>query len=311
LQPGDPIALVSPSSPVTAAERDRAAATLHDLGYTVRPMPHLLDRHGYFAGTDADRAADLNAAFADPEIRAILAMRGGWGANRILSRLDYGAIAQNPKWLIGYSDTTALLLAIYARTGLVTLHGPVGISTWNDFSRRSFQAVVAQDWQATGLMLPIAPLPVIERWRGGRSRGTLLGGNLSVLASLIGSDWLPNFADAMLFLEDTGEAPYRIDRLLTQLVLAGVGDRLQGLIMGQCTDCTEDPVPANTPTFTITQVLRHHFHEHFGHQGQPGWYGAPIGHIADKWTLPVGWPVEIDGDRAAIRLLPRGDLASG
>ncbi len=301
LKPGDAIGLVSPGGAIFWPEDVRVVeATLADLGLKTRLGPHALDRRGYMAGTDHDRAHDLNQMFADPEIDAILALRGGWGCNRILSLLDYDLIRENPKILVGFSDITSLLLAIYARSRVVTFHGPVGISTWNDFTVDHFRRVLFN-----GLAVEIkspttgAFTPIEKRTHAitpGKATGPLAGGNLSVLAAMIGSEYLPDWRGHILFLEDTGEDIYRVDRMLTQLKLAGVLDQIAGFVFGKCTDCEAGEV---NESLTLEEV----YHDHIRPLGIPAFYGATIGHITDKFTLPVGGEVRMDASTGSIEML--------
>jgi muramoyltetrapeptide carboxypeptidase len=300
---GDTIGLVAPANATFLAEELAVAReTFEALGLRVKVGRHLLDRYGYFAGRDEDRAADVNAAFADPEIDAIFALRGGWGSARLLPRLDYELIRKHPKILMGYSDVTALLLAIHARTGLLTFHGPVGISTWTPFSIEHMAAVL---FEADA---PLLQNPVelrdglvqvedrIQTITPGRARGRLLGGNLTVLTAIIGSPYLPSFDGAILFIEDTGEQVYRIDRMLTQLALAGVLSRVAGVVFGRCTDCKPGD---GYGALTLDEVLA----DHVKTLRVPAFRGAMIGHIDQQFTIPVGSEAEIDADRGTIRLL--------
>jgi len=303
LEVGDTIGLVAPANATFLAEELAIAReTLEGLGLRVKLGRHLLDRYGYFAGTDESRAADVNAAFADPEVDAVFAIRGGWGSARLLPRLDYDAIRRHPKILLGYSDVTALLLAIHARTGLITFHGPVGISTWTPFSIEQMAGVL---FEADA---PLLSNPVelrdgivqvedrIQTITPGRARGRLLGGNLTVLTAIMGSPYLPSFDGAILFLEDTGEQVYRIDRMLTQLALAGVLSRVAGVVFGRCTDCTPGD---GYGALTLDEVLA----DHVKTLRVPAFRGAMIGHIDKQFTIPVGAEAEIDADRGTIRLL--------
>ncbi len=225
---GDTIGLVSPASIVgDDKEYDKVVKTIRNLGYNVKEAPHARDKFGYFAGEDKVRAADLNAMFSDPSVDAIMAFRGGWGCNRILEYLDFELIREHPKMLIGYSDITSLLLAIYAKTRVTTFHGPVATSTWTKFTMTHFRKAVSN---FEPLVLPGSSRAMsedyqpVETLRKGRAEGRLLGGNLSVLTSIVGSEYLPDWKDSILFLEDVGEDVYRIDRMLTQLKLTGILD---------------------------------------------------------------------------------------
>jgi muramoyltetrapeptide carboxypeptidase len=240
--------------------------------------------------------------YADPEVRALWAVAGGWGCQRILPYLDFAAIDAHPKLLIGSSDITALHLALAARTHCPTIHGPNTAHSWGEGPRASFRALVFEAGTPTALNPP-NPDPLIpDPWpirtlHPGKARGRLLGGNLSVLTALVGTPWLPSFVGAILFLEDTNEAEYRIDRMLVQLAQAGILKRVAGVIFGQCTNC-RNPVPGYTG-FTVDQVIE----QHLAPLGVPVFQGAQIGHIAAQISLPVGAQVEIDADVGSIRVL--------
>ena len=248
------------------------------------------------------RAADVDAMFADPAVHGILAMTGGSGGNRILPLLDYAAMRRTPKFLGGFSDITALITAVNARTGLVTFHSPVGASEWNAFSVEHLRAAV-MDAQAMTLRNPRdgddALVPRANRTttlRGGRARGPLLGGNLAVLTAMAGSPYWPSFDGAILFLEDVNEYIYRVDRMLSTLKLAGVLDRLAGVVLGAFTNCKPGE---GYGTLTLDEV----FDDYFKPLNVPVYGGAMIGHIKRKFTLPVGLDVEIDADTGTLRFL--------
>ncbi|WP_097090822.1 S66 peptidase family protein [Novosphingobium sp. Chol11] len=304
LRPGDVVGLVEPAGFTDDLfDLDVVQETIVAMGLKPRPARHLLDRHGYLAGKDEDRAADLNAMFADREVKAVFAVRGGWGCARILPYLDFTTIRANPKLLIGFSDITALHMAFAARAGFTTIHGPNAASSWPRFSWEAFRAI-AFDGATPLLTNPQAKedrlVPLggrIRTFGSGRASGRLLGGNLTVLTALMGTGWLPDFTGAILFLEDVDEAPYRIDRMLTQLSLAGVLRKLAGLVFGQCTSCG-----ATGPSyggFTLSQVLEQHLRP----LGIPAFQGAAIGHVANQFSLPLGVRAEIDADAGSIRLL--------
>lgn len=293
LKIGDTVALVSPASMVFKDELKYINMILGQQGLKVKVAPHTLDQYGYLAGKDIDRATDVNAMFADDEVQALVTTRGGWGSGRILPLLDYDLIRQNPKIIIGYSDITALLLAIYARSGLVTFHGPSGTSIWNKFTFGYLKPILFEGKTIT----LSAPTNIVEIIRGGKARGQLVGGNLSVLTAMVGSGYLPDWRGKILFVEEVGEDVYRVDRMLTQLSLAGVLEQLQGFVFGQCIRCLDEK--DNSPTLTLWQVLL----DHIQPLGIPAWYGTMIGHIRDKFTVPMGVEVEIDSDRGTIQML--------
>lgn len=305
LRAGDTVGLIEPASASDDPfQLQLVEEAIRAMGLVPKRAPHLLDRHGYLAGRDADRGADVNAMFADPEVRAIFAVRGGWGSARLLPYLDWDLIRANPKLLTGYSDITALHMAIAAKGGFVTLHGPNGSSGWGQASWDHYRAI-AFDGATPLLSNPPGNEDrlVQRRWRTvtitpGKAQGRLLGGNLTVLTALAGTPYLPDFSGAILFLEDVDEAEYRIDRMLTQLGLAGILSRLAGVVFGQCTDCSA-MAKGVYGGFPLGELFRHHF----GKLGVPAYHGAWFGHISDQFTLPLGVRAEIDADAGTLRLL--------
>lgn len=290
LKKGDTIGLVSPGFIIPEREDYiKIEEQLQDFGFNVKVGKNAKNRYGYFAGKDKERAADLNAMFRDPQVDAIIPFRGGWGSNRILEYIDFEAIRENPKPLIGFSDITSLLLSIYAKTGLITFHGPVGKSEWTDFTYLHFQTAVMEA-DAFSVSTPANQGNTIIR--SGKAEGRLLGGNLTVLTSMLGSYYLPDFDGAILFLEDVGEDVYRIDRMLTQLKLNGILDRVNGIVFGKCSDCS----PSNDYSFSFSEVLDHHLLP----LNIPAFSGAMIGHIDDMFTLPIGLPATLDADKGMI-----------
>jgi muramoyltetrapeptide carboxypeptidase len=306
LKVGDTVGLIEPAS----ATDDPFQIQLIEeaivmMGLKPKRASHVLNRYGYLAGADRDRAADINAMFADRDVKAIFAVRGGWGSARLLPYLDWTIIRSNPKLLTGFSDITALHMAIAAKAGFTTLHGPNAGSAWGKSSWDSFREI-AFDAATPTFRNPDSTEDrlVQRRWRtrvigtgSGKAQGRLLGGNLTVLSALVGTPYLPSFDGAILFLEDVEEAEYRIDRMLTQLSQAGVLKNLKGVVFGQCTDCVNKG--ASYGGFTLNDVLT----QHLGALGIPAYQGAYFGHIADQFTLPVGGKAEIDADAGTLRLL--------
>jgi len=303
LREGDTVGLINPAGPTFLTEDIKVVTeTLAALGLKVKPGEHLLDRYGYLAGKDKDRADDINEMFDDRSVSALLAVRGGWGCNRILPLIDYALIREHPKILIGYSDITSLLVAIYARSGVVTFHGPVGISTWNQFSVDYMKRILFNGEQVQ-MSNPAAPGDVLARTKDrvetltrGTARGRLVGGNLSVLAAMVGSDYLPDWKGTILFVEETDEQIYRVDRMLTQLKLAGILERISGFVFGKCTNCGPGE---GYGSLTMEEILQ----DHIVPLKIPAWYGAMIGHIENKFTVPVGCEVEIDAEKGSIAML--------
>ena len=308
LRAGDTVGLVAPAGFVADHFGiDEIAETVRAMGLVPRFAPNLLERHGYLAGTDEHRAAALNAMFADPEVRAVFAVRGGWGCERILPMLDFAMIARNPKLLIGSSDITALHLALAARTAMPSIHGPNLVNSWTPPAWDAFRKLVFEGDIPTYQPLATFAPPqtgladrrnlAIRTFHPGTARGRLLGGNLSVLSALVGTPFLPDFNGAILFIEETNEAEYRIDRMLSQLALGGILGKVAGVVFGQCTNCSNPGTPYSN--FTVYEVLEHHF----GKLGVPAFQGAQIGHIAGQISIPVGIEAEIDASTGIIRIL--------
>lgn len=303
LKAGDTVRMVAPASAV----EDRhhvliAKESFEALGFNVQLGEHVFGRHGYLSGTDAERAADVNKAFADDSVDAVIAVRGGWGCNRILPLLDYDMIRANNKVLLGYSDITSLMNALYVKTGMVSFHGPNGFSYWADFQAQQFRDVIMdgksttmrnyKEKEETLTMMSNRTTTV----NGGKAQGVLVGGNLTVLTSLCGTPYFPDLKGKILMLEDVGENIYRIDRFLSQLQLAGHLDGVAGIVFGHCTEC--DP-GGGFGSFTLHEVFAHYFEP----LGVPTYTGAQFGHIRDNHILPVGHVVELDADAATLTLL--------
>lgn len=305
LQTGDTIGLISPASNALENEEIRfASETIESLGFKVRQGQYLFERNQYLAGTDRQRADDVNQMFADDDIDGIFCLRGGYGTPRILPYLDYAAIGNKPKVLLGYSDITALLTAIHVKTGLVGYHGPIANQTYTDYTLQEFDKVLRQPVDSTIIASapPFAAAPgKVERdnrvtyFSGGKARGRLVGGNLSLLATLIGTPYEPDFRGRILFLEDVDEAPYSIDRMLTQLWLAGRLQQVAGIAFGKFTE-----VPgASGNSYSVEEVLQ----QRSDSLGVPVISGLMIGHVNDQTVVPIGIMAELDGDAGTLRLL--------
>lgn len=300
LNPGDTVGVVSPASTLSSDDGlDRAEHWIRGMGLVPKFGPNAGGRYGYLAGTDEQRAADLNAAYADPEVKAVFAVRGGWGGARILPLLDWSSIRANPKLLIGFSDITALHLAFAKRAGFATIHGGNATSSWRKQSWESlWRLAFAADTPTLGGAAMEAEAGRPGRTiRGGVARGRLLGGNMTILSTLMGTPWLPDLKAAVLFLEDVNEAEYRVDRMFQQLKLAGVLEGLAGIVFGQCTSCAN--TDADYAGFTIDQLIDHYC----APLGIPAVTGFNTGHVGNQLSLPSGAKVEIDGDARTIRLL--------
>ncbi len=303
LQKGDTVGLISPSA--ATAERIQfmfAQEALEALGFNIKLGENLKNRRGHLAGTDEERASDLNSMFADQEVKAIICIRGGSGAARILPLIDYELIKKNPKPLLGYSDITALHNAIHAKTGLITFHGPNGTGSWNAFNVRQFEQIffeksrlIFENEIAKGDDLVIKNNRTITL-KSGIAEGKILGGNLTVLTALSGTPYLPDFKDSILFLEDIGEDPYKIDRMMSTLQLNGTLDKIKGFVFGQCTDCTPS---GGYGSLTLDEVLD----DYILPLGVPAYKGAMIGHIPKQFIIPVGARVSLNADAGTLTLL--------
>ena len=289
LQPGDTVGIIAPSG---SFERERLApglAFLRAKGFDVREGASLYAQERYLAGADRARADDVNAMFADGDVKGIFVARGGYGAARILELLDWASIAQNPKVLVGLSDTTALQLAIFARTELVTFSGFLLCSdvTAEGVDQETEQALWAAVCSHRFAGVDLTPL------RGGEVTGTLTGGCLSLVASLVGTQFFPALDGAVLVLEDVNEPPYRVDRMLNQLAMAGVFDRVAGVIFGAFVDCE----PERETEGRIEDVID----DFAARVSCPVFCGLPYGHGKARRVLPMGLRVRIARDVLAFQ----------
>ncbi|MEZ6014643.1 MAG: LD-carboxypeptidase [Planctomycetota bacterium] len=322
LEPGDTIMFIAPAGELDRERMQRAKARLEARGYRVVNREDLFAQEGYLAGTDERRAEELMQAFLDPEVDAVFPGTGGYGAMRILDRLDYAAIRNNPKLLIGFSDVTALHAALNRRAGLVTFHSPnpmYGLGSPDNLTPFSsewfFRAVTQQGADTAGAYEVVVPparglgdagdVPRPVALGAGRARGRLVGGNLSLISALEGTPYAIDTRDAILLIEDTREAPYRVDRMLCQLRLAGKLATLRGAVLGQFTRNydREDETRGADPRYSVDGVLR----QYFEGAGIPVLMNYPIGHHAMNATLPLGGEVEVDADRGVLRVLAPHD----
>lgn len=308
LRLGDTLAMVTPASGVDKpADLDEARKNLESAGFTVKVGAHAADTWGYLGGTDQHRADDLNAAFADPEVNGIIAFQGGYGCGRCVDLLDYQSFRDHPKVVIGFSDITGLLLALYAKAGVVTFYGPMAGSSFHGYEGENFRKVV-READPAGLLIPPdqptgnPPNPGAATLKPGKATGKLVGGNLSLVASLVGSPYLPDLDDHLLFIEDVGEDPYRVDRMLNTLRISNSMQRVRGMVFGDFRPRGKQPDQTQQDSskgFTMVQVF-----QNFADQmGIPAYCGAWFGHIRDKYTLPIGVQATMDADKQALTLL--------
>ncbi len=297
------MALVAPAGPLL--ERDdlaRAGELCRLLGFEPSLGRNAAGHHGYLAGTDRERLADLNAALTDPAVDAVWCIRGGYGMTRILAGVDFDGFARRPKPVIGFSDITVLLAALQRRTGVVTYHGPVARHAMTAFTRDHFERILVRAHAGPLGSLPPPEgvlVPTTHRvvtLRGGAAEGPLQGGNLSLLQCLVGTAYMPDLDGALLFLEDVGEEVYRVDRMLSHLRLAGALDRLAGVIVGRFTEMGRRGADG---ALGFDQVLATYLEP----LGIPVAHGFPIGHVDDQWTVPVGVRARLDATAGRVELL--------
>jgi len=287
LNPGDAVGVVSPAGPVNRSELEADVHFLETKGFTVHVAPHAYDRRDYLAGNDEDRLLDLEEMFRNPDIKAVFCSRGGYGSMRLLDRIDYGLIRKNPKIIVGYSDITALLSGILKKSGLITFHGPMvrGLSSLPENTWQNLLRMISS--QTPISIAPLSGYPLF----GGNTTGFLMGGNLSLLCMLVGTPFMPSLSGCILFIEDRGEALYRIDRMLTHLTLSGSLEGIRGLITGHFVDCGESAA--------IDDLIK----ERFEPMDIPVAAGFSLGHGPDNTTLPLGIPAELDTDHMKLSLL--------
>jgi muramoyltetrapeptide carboxypeptidase len=291
LAPGARVALLAPAGPLaSAADLEHAEHNARDLGWEPHAYPHALARDGYLAGDDRSRLADLNAAIRDPRIDGIWCIRGGYGTMRILDAVDYDSLRRKPKAVIGYSDITALHLAIRARSDLVSFHGPTARAELTPFSRESLARATSAAHVARD---PFAGAPPLTWFQEGRASGRLEGGNLALVCALLGTPYTARFDGAILVLEDVNEPLYRIDRMLRQLILSGALERVAALCFGAFTE-RGDESDAGARSLDVL------FGEAAAHVRGPVVSNAPIGHVPDQWTLPLGARAELVPGRGLV-----------
>lgn len=303
LRAGDTVGLITPATYVSDPDRLLLAErTIRYFGLQMKKGRHVGKRAGYLGGTVEQRVEDIHGMFEDPEVKAIFCIRGGYGAGQLLDRIDYGLISRNPKIFLGYSDITTLHLAILKRAGLVTFHGPVVLSKFTEYTRQYFRKALFEP-APIGLVAnppdsdPLRPAHLLRTIRGGKARGPLAGGNLSLVSATMGTPYEIDTRGRILFLEDVGEQPYAVDRMLTQLRLAGKLDAAAGIVFGECRECgPREFQPSFESTFSLGEVLD----DILGSLKVPVFSGMTFGHTDDQATLPMGVAATLDADRGEL-----------
>ena len=302
ISPGDIVGIIAPASaPPDPKAVDQAAEALERFGFRTKLAKNVRARLGFLAGSDRDRAADIMQMFMDKKVKAIICLRGGYGSARLLDRLDFDVIRRNPKILSGYSDITTLHCALAAKANLMSIHAPMlngelGSKNLSEFTRSSFLRTVMEN-QAPGSISAGCPEKNISIIRRGMATGRLIGGNLAVLCASIGTPYVASFKGKILFFEDIGEKPYRLDRLLTQLLNAGVLQQVAGVAVGVNRDC-DDPKADETREYrqNAADVVK----ERLESLCVPVVVGLPFGHVALNATLPVGAKATLDGEKGDL-----------
>ncbi|CAM4167892.1 S66 peptidase family protein [Zobellia nedashkovskayae] len=309
LKKGDTIGLIAPGYAIQPSILEEAKKTLKSMGFKPYHTDRLIANYGYLSNTDEERAKDVNEMFADPKIDGILCARGGYGCTRIMHMIDYECIKENPKTFIGFSDITALLNGIHQETGLITFHGPVG-STLNDpYSIKQLEKVIMfpteqLEIQNNKILKPeFTTNPEYERYTItiGIATGKVVGGSLTLINALIGTPHEIDFTDAIVCIEDVEEAPYRIDRMLTQLIEGKTFKKAAGILFGVCAGCNESTNPIS---FTLKEVII----DRIRPLGIPAAYGMSFGHVENNFTFPIGISAKMDARKMSFQLLEKAVL---
>lgn len=300
LRQGDTIGFIAPSGAVrTEGAIERAVTEAERAGFRVKLGESCGQKYGYLSGTDEVRARDVNRMFLDDEVDAIMCVRGGYGTTRILNLLDYEAIAAHPKIFMGFSDITAMHIAMLQRANLVTFHGPMGTADWTQpmhpFSFASMMRSAGTHAPA-GALVNAPDYPARETVNPGQAEGQLVGGNLTLIVSLLGTAYELDTKGRILFIEEVGEKTYCIDRMLTQLRLAGKFDDCAGVVFGDFADC---PVEYAQFGLTIGEIIR----DVVSPCGKPIFTGLQSGHCTPKLTLPLGVRCRMDARACALTVL--------
>jgi muramoyltetrapeptide carboxypeptidase len=297
LKKGEVIGLITPgSSPDDLMKIELSIKYFEKIGYKVELGKNVGKYHGYLAGSDDERVSDLEYMFSKKDVKAIICIRGGYGSPRLLDKINYRIIRDNPKIFVGYSDITALQLAFFAKTGLVTFAGPMAaVDFSNDvssYTEELFWAIITSNKKLGKIKLPDDEK--LASFNKNHAKGRIIGGNLALIISIMGTEYLPQFKDKILLLEDIGELPYRVDRMLNQLKLAKIYSKLNGIILGSFVDCYEhDPMKK---TLTLGEVVD----DYIGKLKLPVIYNFPHGHIKDNVTVPWGISVKINASKASV-----------
>ncbi len=307
LKKGDTIGLIAPGYAIKKEVLEHAKSTLIDMGFVPYHTDRITWNYGYFSNTDQERADDLNEMFANQKVDAILCARGGYGCTRIMQMIDYDNIKNNPKALIGFSDITALLNGIYQKTGLITFHGPVGSTLDDKYSIQQLDNILVNPKSNTLIENVVFDAnseelnnPEFDRYTitSGTAIGKLVGGSLTLINALIGTEDEIDFTNKIVFIEDVEESPYRIDRMLTQLIEGKTFKNASGIMIGVCIGCDKKPQPGS---FTLREVIL----DRIQHLNIPAVYGMSFGHVTNNFTIPIGINANFNADKMTLKLLEK------
>lgn len=309
LHRGDTIGLIAPGWFITEKQLQESINQIEQLGFVPLYTKRILGKYGYFSGTDEQRAADLNEMFSNSSVKGIICANGGYGCTRILNLIDYQAIKENPKVIMGYSDVTALLNAIHQKTKLVTFHGPISRTVKSAYSASQLEKVLIDPEKKLRIenykkYLELATdRPEYSRYTitSGSAKGELVGGNLTLIISMIGTAYQLDFTDKIVFIEDIGEEPYRIDRMLTQLIETGELQKASGIVFGILRGCEKSDQSKAPNSFTLREVIE----ERIKPLNIPAVYGLSFGHLYNNFTIPIGIKAKLDADNMSIQLLEK------
>jgi len=303
LKKGDTVGLIAPGYAISTDSLEKGKKALKEMGFVPYHTDRIIGNYGYFSNTDEERIADIHEMFANPKIDGILCARGGYGCTRIATKLDYNLIKNNPKVLVGFSDITVLHQAIYAETGLVTFHGPVGSTLEGDYSINQFKEVLMNP--KNKLKIHNAEVsdehkedPVYDRYTitDGVAQGKLVGGNLSLIVAIVGTPHEIDFTNKIVCIEDIEEAPYRIDRMLTQLIEGKTFSKAAGILFGVSDGCNSS---SNPNSFSLKEVLL----DRLKPLNIPTVYGMSMGHVPDNFTFPIGIEAKLNTSKMTLKLM--------
>lgn len=309
LSPGDKVGLVAPAWLITENDLQLSINRIKQLNLEPVYSAKILGKHGYFSGTDKERADDFNNMIKNPEIKGIIFTNGGYGCARILDLIDYDMIRKNPKVIMGFSDNTALVNSIRKKTGLITFHGPISKTIHREYNKKQFENIVMHP--VGGYVIESSDKDLqksandktLDRYTitSGKVQGELAGGNLSLICSMIGTPYQIDFKGKIIMIEDVGEEPYRIDRMLTQLIACGDLTKASGIAFGICKRCDKSDKSVAPNSFTLREVIE----DRIKPLKIPAVYGLSFGHNEHNFAFPIGLNAQLDADKMTIKLLEK------